>query len=298
MFDFLLTHRGIDVPLGEPLGAHDPEGTLQKFYGQLKLGFGVEFDVRPMSDGEFAVAHDENLIRITGGKRKDYFANITSDYLKLITLRTGEQLATLSEILDAIICTGASISALHLKGACQEPNTLKNLVEIISPFCKDLQDKLIIFDASIDAAEFLKNKIPAIKLAASVSHDYDIERFGGYVKNTLLSVSQALERRDLYDWVWLDEWDKKDANGNAKSLVTPRLVNHFAERGFGVAAVSLELHAISPGLLGGEAHEWGCSKSKLLECWSEWNKLGVKALCTDHASWIKTNMDRIACTYI
>jgi hypothetical protein len=207
----------------------------------------------------------------------------------------GERLATLSEILNLIISESKSISALHLKGACQNENYLHQLIEILRPISKDLEEKLIIFDVTVGAAEFLKNKIPLLNLAASVSHGYDIERYGNYVKNTLLPVSEVLERGDIFSWAWLDEWDRINAFGGPKALVTFEVVNSFVEKGFNVAAVSPELHASSPGLLGGEAHEWGSDTDKLVECWSKWGKLGVRALCTDHATWLKENMEKLTC---
>lgn len=295
MFEILLTHRGIDLDLGAPRDSQGTEGTLQKFEQQIRSGFGIEFDIRPMSDGEFAIGHDESMTRISGGEINTSFSSLNTNSLMSISFGDGERLASLSEILNLIISESNSISALHLKGACQNAYYLHQLIEILQPVSEDLEEKLIIFDATISTAEFLKTKMPTLKLAASVSHEYDIERYGRYVKNTLLPVSKVLERGDIYSWAWLDEWDRTNAFGDPKALVTFEVVNAFTEKGFSVAAVSPELHASSPGLLGGEAHEWGADTSRLLECWSEWGKLGIRALCTDHASWLKVNMEKLTC---
>lgn len=55
----LIAHRGLDDSY--------PENTLPAFEAALKLGMGIEFDIKMTSDQEIVVIHDETLDRTTDG---------------------------------------------------------------------------------------------------------------------------------------------------------------------------------------------------------------------------------------
>jgi hypothetical protein len=150
-----------------------------------------------------------------------------------------------------------------------------------------LAGRLLVFDAAPPAAIRLKTALPNIDLAASVAHPFDVQRYSTVTGGTLLTVDDVIRQRELYSWVWLDEWDRLGPFGSNKSLVDESTVKHLREYGFKIAAVSPELHASSPGLLAREVHESGSSPSRLEACWQSWASLDLDALCTDHASWLR-----------
>lgn len=286
MLGTLITHRGIDVPLGGNAIEFPMETTWEAFVAQLDAGFGLEFDIQPSGDGGFAISHDKNLTRLTGGQSDIELRTVPTAEVNVIQV-PGGRLCTLGELLEYMAKHATVISALHLKASCQTAEVLHALIGQIKPLEEKLADLLMIFDATVETAAILKEELPNIQLAASVSHRFDIQRYGKSTGGTLLSTEIARQNRELYNWVWLDEWDRDAENGAKKSFVNEETVKLFRDAGFKIAAVSPELHATSPALLGGEGHEDGASTSKLLARWKEWDCLELDALCTDHASWLR-----------
>jgi hypothetical protein len=285
----LITHRAIDVNPGDAQGWALKESRWEAFCEQIWAGWGLEFDIRPLRDGRFAISHDSNLARIVPGHNQAISSLTLSEFLATPAL--GGRLCHLDELLNLIVESGRSISALHLKSHCHEPAVLGKLLEALTPRIDSLIGRLLIFDATPRVAEQIVQKFPGLDVAASVAHNYDVLRYGAMTGGTLLTSEQVLANRNLYSWVWLDEWDTLDANSGQKIFVNHESVNLFRDAGFKVAAVSPELHAASPALLGGEAHKDGADRERLVRRWRQWSQLDVDALCTDHASWISRNLE-------
>jgi hypothetical protein len=249
----ILTHRGLD-PSKE---AYFAESSREAFEDQLLRGYGLEFDLRP----DFTIGHDQ-------GSRRNI-----------------EQRApvTLQELLERIHTAGA-LSALHLKRAVQDPTLLDMLAG------QDLSG-VIIFDVTLETARYLKEKNPALMLAPSVAHPYDVERYGRAVGGTLYTLDKVLEHKDLFDWVWLDEWDRADKNSKIKKLYTRDTFDACRAAGFRIALVMPELHATSPGLLGGESHEDARAPEVLEARWREILSLGPDAVCTDYPDQVRAIAD-------
>jgi hypothetical protein len=291
MIRSFVTHRGIDTPLGT--GANDIRGesTWEAFSVQVKNGYGIEFDLQPMSDGSFAICHDQKLTRISGGLSSALISELNKYKLKKITLEDGH-LCELSELLALLSENSKATSALHLKKACQNEGLLDLLLEKLLCYPDLLDGRLILFDVIPVAARYLKKSIPNIELAASVSDPYDVERFGVMTGGTLMTIDEVIEQSAIYTWVWLDEWDTLDAFGKTKSLVTRNTIKLLRETGFKIAVVSPELHATSPALSGDGIHEVGINPELLKSYWIELGDLNIDLLCTDHASWIKDYMNK------
>jgi hypothetical protein len=286
MFRSIITHRGIDIPLAQSVESSASESSWKSFYDQVEAGFGLEFDIQLMKDGGFAISHDTHLGRISKNEKNICLAEITANELGLMRLPSGDRLCNLDELLNLLVNKGKSVSALHLKHNSQDIETLIKLTNILDPYIERLAGNFIIFDATPPAARYLKNTFPNLNLAASVSHAYDIARFGKFTGGTLLSPDEAINYRSLYSWVWLDEWDRSGPNNSSKSLLNSETVKRFRENDFKIAAVSPELHATSSALLGNELHEIGSNPEQLKQCWMEWNSFNLDALCTDHGSWL------------
>lgn len=277
----IFTHRGLDAGASRP---YFMESSREAFADQLKRGFGLEFDLQFCRDGQIIVFHDQDLGRITGGARKELFSDLDSK--EILAMETNRcHFIDLDSLIKLI--SGAKpqpLCAVHIKSAFQEE---KYLAALLEKFNKENLKNFIFFDLLPKAAEFLKSKNPELNLAPSVAHPYDIARYNDAVGGTLMSVEDALAHKDIYSWVWLDEWDLKDKNGREKTLLNPDVFAKFKDQGFKIALVTPELHAKSPGLLGGEAHSDGADLDRLTKRLKFIISLKPNGVCTDYPDKVK-----------
>jgi glycerophosphoryl diester phosphodiesterase len=272
----IITHRGLDPDRGTPHG----EGTLQAFQDHLARGFGIEFDIRYTKDNIAVALHDKTVARITQGKETRQVKECT--YAELCNSAHIVSIETLLDLLATY--QNNPFSALHVKGDVQEKEHLNMLIDLI---CHRNLENLILFDIRKEGAEYIKNALPNVKVYASVSHPYDIERFGTSVGDTLLSLQEVVRYREYFDGVWLDEWDLLDANNAEKKLYTEETFDVLREYGLGSVIVSPELHSSSPGLLGGECHPDGVDRTRLTERVEDILVLSPDAICTDYPDHVR-----------
>ncbi|OGF26089.1 hypothetical protein A2303_04790 [Candidatus Falkowbacteria bacterium RIFOXYB2_FULL_47_14] len=273
----IITHRGLN-----PADSDFPaESTYEAFVEFLKQGWGLEFDPCFTKDKRIVVFHDDNLGRITAGKNTAKFADLTVSEIKKIRLgKNGHRLCSLDELLDEVARHGAPLSALHLKSRLQNKASLDLMLSYLKNFPVIFKN-LLLFDVTIETAQYLKKKMPELIMAPSVSHFYDIKRYNICTGGTLYSIEEVLKNKDLFNWVWLDEWDLSDENGRAKRLYNEENFSIFKNAGLKIALVTPELHGTSPGLLGGEAHP-DADKNRLFPRIREIIDLKPDAVCTDH----------------
>lgn len=278
----IITHRGLE-PSAENFSS---ESSYEAFCNHLKRGYGIEFDINLSRDGQIPIFHDAGLQRITNGQDKRLFADMDSKEIKTARLGKGDRLCFFDELLDMIASGNQdSISALHLKGGFQELAFLNILVSYLKNAEKTLR-RIIVFDTKIETAKYLKSKLPELNLAPSVAHPYDIQRYNQAVKGTLLSIKEVLVNKDLFFWVWLDEWDLTGENSGAKKFYTAETFGALKNNGLKIALVTPELHGASPGLLGGEFHP-DANKERLFVRIKEIVSLKPDALCTDYPKEVK-----------
>ena len=251
----VITHRGLD-PDREP---YFKESSFEAFRDQLKRGYGLEFDVQFSKNGEMIVSHDMNL-----------------DQAHLTTL------TKLLELIEKKSVKG-SLSALHLKHQSQTPEKIN---QILTALKKINHNKFIIFDVTIESAKYIKNKAPKIQIAGSVSHHYDICRYNSAVGGTLLTLEELIANKKLFSWTWLDEWDRTDKGRKTKSLYNKKTFDKLRKEKIKIALVTPELHATSPGLLGGESHPDAQNRKKLNKRLAEIVALQPDAICTDYPDYI------------
>ena len=93
MEGFSYAHRGLhDKP-------QVPENSMAAFRASLEKGYGIEFDIHLLKDGNIAVIHDAALIRTTGAE--GYIEDLTTEDLKNYRLEgTEEVIPTFRELLD------------------------------------------------------------------------------------------------------------------------------------------------------------------------------------------------------
>lgn len=272
----IITHRGIDAEQNHLF----TESSREAFQYFLDNGYGLEFDIQFTKDNVPVISHDTSLARIAENENLPLISEMTvNDFLKT-SLPNGHTL-TLAELVGMIRNSAkntTSLHALHLKYRNQEPEVL----EILIPFLKKLPDNCIVFDVMPETAQTLKDTIPHLQLAASVAHQYDIARYNSAVGNTLISKEEAIMYRSIYDWVWLDEWDRTDSGEQTKNLYSKENFEKLREAQYKIAIVSPELHATSPKLLGSETHSDGQNIEALQARWEEVAKLKPDAICTDY----------------
>ncbi len=276
----VITHRGLDPSIENFPG----ESTYDAYKAHLQKGFGIEFDINFSVDGKIFIFHDAGLKRIANGQDNRQFDELTLQEIK--TLKFGNShLPTFEELVELIKKFSKVINALHLKGKFQTKEYLDILVSYLKEY-PDILDHLIIFDVKIETAKYLKNVLPEINLASSVAHNFDIERYNSIVNGTLYSISQAMANKELFSWVWLDEWDLTDKNGGVKKLYTSEVFTDFHNAGIKVALVTPELHSTSPGLLSGEVHPDAANQEKLFIRIKDIISFAPDAICTDYPNQV------------
>src|SRR5918911_2208376 len=106
MNQYLVGHRGA--------AGLAPENTIKAFKKGLEVGADtVECDIQLSKDEELVVIHDHTLNRTTNkkGRVKDY----TLEELKQLDAGEGEQIPTLSEVVDLVLQNHKGL-AVEIKG--------------------------------------------------------------------------------------------------------------------------------------------------------------------------------------
>jgi len=268
------------------------ESTLEAFEDQLRRGYGLEFDPNPCADG-WAVWHDGSMKRLTGGSDSRCILDVPLAAVAGARFGRG-RVGTLDEVLTLIAQHGTADapSAMHLKGERQSAAMRSSLIEVLRRHPAAVP-KIFVFDVREETAVALKKDLPELALAPSVAHSYDVQRYNECVHGTLWTLDAALDgaRRGLFSWAWVDEWDlAADDMGGRKEPPFADTATFAALRcaGLRVGLVTPELHASSPGLLGGEAHEDAANQGRLFERIRSIAQSGyVDALCTDWPDEVK-----------
>lgn len=278
----IITHRGLDPDKNN----YFKESSFEAFKDQLNRGYGIEFDIQLTKDNKFIISHDKDLSRITNNKDTRNIIDLTLKELLEINIENSHFIS-LNHLLDLIknISRPNILSALHLKSSLQNKETLDLLIKELKE--KDLS-KIIIFDVLKDTAIYLKEKLKNIKLAPSVAHIYDIERYNNAVGNTLWNIEDVIKNKNLFYAVWLDEWDTLDKNNFKKKLYNQEIFNVCKENNLKIFLISPELHSHSPGLYANESHKDAENKEKLVERIREIILLKPNAICTDYPDILKS----------
>ncbi len=278
----IITHRGLDYDIDN----FHKENTLQAFMDQLERGYGLEFDVRFTKDGALVVIHDADLKRMTGGTDLRKISDISFTELTHMDFG-GDTLTGFDHLLSLIQTKSApgAISAVHFKSAVQTPERIDQILASLKKIDPSL---FMAFDLTRESATHIHHKNPHLQLAASVSHPYDIERFNSVVGGTLMTLDDIIAHKNLFTWAWLDEWDRADKNGGTKTLLNEETFSRLRKAGIKIALVTPEMHATSPGLLGGEAHPDATNEARLKEILA----LEPDAVCTDRPDYVRTLLDQ------
>lgn len=271
----IFTHRGLQPSTTNFFA----ESSYEAFASQLQAGFGLEFDFNLTKDNQIVILHDHSLSRMTNGKDLREVKQVLADELHMFSFNNG-RICFFDDLAPLLSKSTSPLNAFHIKGALQDQASLYFLIKKLEKW-PSLFDKLLIFDLKPSTAEYIKKSLPQLHLAPSVAQPFDIKRFNSVVKNTLLSVEEAITHKDLFDWIWLDEWDLQNETG-FKQLYTLENFALLRHHNFKISLVTPELHSSSTGLLGGEAHADAQSTARLFERIKEIISLQPDAICTDY----------------
>lgn len=274
----VITHRGLEPSRTNFFS----ESSYEAFENQLNRGFGgLEFDPNPTKDG-IIVMHDANLARPTAGVDSRNVADITTEEALAIPLPNG-RIPTFDEVMELIKKHPGTVNSLHLKARFQTPETLPRIIDALAKH-EDAHSKLLVFDAKPDTVRTLKKRFPALRLAPSVAHPYDVERYGNSIGDTLITLDDAivLKQEGVIDGIWGDEWDTQGPDGTRKQLYTQEFFKKAHDAGLFVALVTPDLHATSPGLYVGESHADAEDKDTLFSRMKQIVENGADYLCTDY----------------
>ncbi len=277
----IITHRGLD-PEKNP---YFKESSLEAFRDQLNRGYGIEFDIQLTKDNKFIISHDKDLSRLTENKDIRNIRDLKLKELLEMNIENSH-LTSLSNLLDLIetISQPNTLSTLHLKSSLQDKNILDLLIKELKN--KDLS-KIIIFDILKDTAIYLKENLKDLKLAPSVAHIYDLERYNKAVGYTLWNIKDVISNKDLFYGVWLDEWDTLNKNNSNKIFYSKELFKICREKNLKIFIVSPELHSHSPGLYANESHKDAENNEVLMARIKEIISLNPDAICTDYPDKVK-----------
>ena len=99
--------------------------------------------------------------------------------------------------------------------------------------------------------------------------------------------SYTVAYKNIFDWAWLDEWDRTDKNNSIKTLYNAKNFAVLKKYKFKIALVTPELHSTSPDLLGGESHQDAADHNLLFTRIKKIIKLNPDAICTDYPDRVK-----------
>lgn len=131
-------HRGLH-------NAQRPENSMAAFRAALEHGYGIELDLHLLKDGNLAVLHDSNLLRVTG--QEGIIENLTTEELKNYHLNgTQETIPEFRQVLELFRGKAPLIIELKTYGgnhakltetACRMMEGYEGLwcMESFDPFC-------------------------------------------------------------------------------------------------------------------------------------------------------------------
>lgn len=112
-----------------------PENTLKAFNKAIELKADcIEFDVQESKDSQLVIAHDEDLLRVTG--KEGFIRDLTLSELKKLDFGEGEQIPTLEELFNTT--KGKILLNLEIK----TKGLANSIVQLIHEY--DMIDEILI----------------------------------------------------------------------------------------------------------------------------------------------------------
>jgi glycerophosphoryl diester phosphodiesterase len=264
----ILAHRGMDLDHQ----ASAPESSLSAFQRAAGLGIGLQMDLQPAGD-ELIVWQEGDLKRWTRGAVAKNWSELDSTELQALEAQYGK-LCRWHEIIQLMTKVTGIFAAIHVKAANQNEKFFAQLEAELAK-SQDFHGRLVIFGLTKSWAERLRLVFNNIGIAPTVAHPFDIKRFGEQCGSTLLTLEECLFNNDIFNWVWLDEWDRTDEAAKFKVLYDQKTMTALKGAGFQIALNSPELHR-------SEKHPDSQNTDRIERRWRDILEFEVDAICTDY----------------
>ncbi len=154
---FKYAHRGLH-------DARKPENSMAAFRAALENGYGIELDIHLLKDGNLAVIHDRNLLRVTG-QEGDITTLTTEDLANYRLGGTEETIPTFRQVLD--LYAGKAPLIIELKADDNAEALVDTAVKAMDgyegPYCMESFDPRCVY--------LLKTKYPHI-IRGQLTEDY------------------------------------------------------------------------------------------------------------------------------
>lgn len=268
----IIAHRGGFLPEGPIPEVQDkyivPENTLKAFERAFQNKWGIETDVRETKEGSFVVIHDGDLLRFANQPR--VIDQMTVDQIHEVGYKTDPQfkIPALDELCQ--LASGSFIAFQIKRGNDPESGVRVGRAVARKMEQYNLKDS-ILFDATIEEAEVLRNEFPWLNLSISVGE-----------KNyspTIYTPNQVFTERfrKAFNCIWADEWK---ING---SIYTQEMFRKFKE------AYSGRIDVISPELHYNENHPLSRNLEAIKALWDKIINWGTASgICTDYPTALQS----------
>lgn len=141
---FTYAHRGLWTPGGAP------ENTMTAFRNAANAGLGIEYDVRPASDGTPMVFHDKTLARLTDSQ--DVFETLDEDTLS--DIKVGASDDTIPSLIDLLAVWPAELPLLTEMKIDGQTDPVA--------FAKTVGEMLLEHDGCVAAMSFSEDAVNAL----------------------------------------------------------------------------------------------------------------------------------------
>jgi glycerophosphoryl diester phosphodiesterase len=248
-------------------------GSLDAFQAAADRGFGLEFELQSSSDSELLVTHEPTTSAWSKGKVKKYWSSLPA--VEIFTLENQHgPVCRFNQLLRLVEDYPALPMAIRLSASQQTARFTNRLIEVLS-LNKTLHERLVIYGLKPKVARQFKRGLTAVRLGATVCHDYDISRFQKSVDHALLSIDSLMLNKDIFTLVWLDEWDRQGRKNSRKIFYARELVETLRRCDLKVVLTSPDLHKL-------HGHKDAESLLTLETRWRELVHFNVDAICTSY----------------
>jgi hypothetical protein len=188
--------------------------------------------------------------------------------------------AQLESLLQLAEKTQSGQIALQVEQGDKAALSDSELMAILDRF-PSVHSRLLLYGLLPRLAAQIKAKFPAIDLAASVCHSFDVARYQSSCQHALLTLNELLTHSELYRWAWLEEWDRIGGDGQSKAWFE-LCASDLRDMGMKLAIASPELHA-------NDGHPDGTELSRVENRWRGILACKPDAVCTTYParlSWL------------
>lgn len=147
-------HRGLH-------NAQRPENSMAAFRAALEQGYGVEFDLHLLKDGNLAVLHDSNMERMTGHKGivEDLTAEQLTNYHLNGTDQTIPEFRQLLELFDGRVPLIIELKSYRKNAYALAEAACKMLEGYCGPCCIESFDPYVVYWLRKNRPEFIRGQL-------------------------------------------------------------------------------------------------------------------------------------------